>query len=140
GASRRDWDMSLWSGPRREEEKRLSLSPGPSAAAASFTLRSQGPSAWGRLQLREDSLPEDDAFYFSLWRQARPKVLLAFGGSRSMQVGRGGYFLGKLFVDPRGSLLPYQIEIADAVKLGSLRLEDFQAVVLVDFSSVPAAL
>lgn len=139
GASRGDWDLSLWNGPRREEEKRLSLLQG-TTAAASFSLRSQGPAAWGRLQLREDALPEDDAFYFSLWKQTRPKVLLAFGGSRSMQVGRGAYFLGKLFVDPRGSLLPYQVEIVDAVRLSSIRLEDYQAVLLVDFKSVPSAL
>src|SRR5207253_1264989 len=126
------WDLSLWNGSRREEEKRLSLVPG-TTASASFSLRLQNDSTWGRLQLREDALPEDDAFYFSLWRQARPKILLAFGGSRSMQVGRGGYFLSKLFVDPRGSLLPYQVEIVDAVKLASLRLEDYKAVLLVDF-------
>ena len=140
GPARSDWELSLWSASRREEEKRLNLASGSASATASFALRGNGLATWGRLQLREDGLPEDDAYYYSVWSQARPKVLLAFGGSRSMQVGRGAYFLSKLFIDPRGSLLPYQVEIVDAVKLGSLRLEDFQGVVLVDFKSISATL
>lgn len=137
GSARAGWDASLWQKDVREDVQHVAIEPGL-GAAVSFTLRpAPGGASWGRVQLRPDSLPADDSYYFALRTRAKPKVLLVHGGSRYLDAGRGGYFWAKLFSED-SSLLPYSLDVADAGRWAQLRLEDYRALILADFASLPA--
>ncbi|MBI4425911.1 MAG: DUF4159 domain-containing protein [Elusimicrobia bacterium] len=138
GAPRSGWDASLWQRDAREDVRHFDLAPGP-GASLSFALKpAAGAATWGRVELRRDALALDDAYYFALRTRARPRVLLAHGGSRYLEAGRGGYFWTKLFAEDGATALPYALDVVEAGRWSAVRLEDYRAVILADFAAVPA--
>lgn len=136
GQARPEWNVDLWLRDGRASGRRLKLEPGQGPSVDFPLPPSKEPSFWGQLELRHDALPQDDVHYYSFRIPPRPKVLLAHGGARSMEAGRSGYFLRKLFGEDRSGLFPYELEVADSVRLRSLRLSDYAVVWLVDFSGI----
>ncbi|MBI3549831.1 MAG: DUF4159 domain-containing protein [Elusimicrobia bacterium] len=136
GPARPNWELSRWQNDRRVDQKLLNLSEREASTALPLRTAS-GEAVWGRLELRRDALAADDALFYSYRVPSRPKVLIVRGGPRTLDVGRGGYFLKKILLDPRGSLLPYAADVADSVSVKGLRLSDYRAVILLDFRSIP---
>jgi len=137
GRPRNGWSLSVWLEDRRAQERGLDL---PSGLGEPIPLRlpAQRDAVWGRLELRADGLAADDAFFYSLRVQPKPRVLYLYGSPDALEAGRGGFFLRKLLGEgARGEGLPYPFDAADIGRLDRLRLEDYGAVILDDFRRVP---
>ena len=135
GRPKRGWGLSLWLQDKRVEERGLDLSGGLDEPR-SFRLPPSAERLWGRLELRQDDLPADDVFFYSMRVQPRPRVLLLYGAPGALEAGKGGYFLRKLLGD--GGPLPYALDVADMGRLGQIRLTDYGAVLLDEFRALPA--
>lgn len=135
GPARTGWPLGLWSRTRRVQEHSLDLSPGPDSPRAFRLPPSPAAERWGRFELRRDRMPADDVYHYSLRLQPKPKVLLLYGNPSYLEAGRGGYFLKNLLEE--GESLPYALDLADLGRLRALRLEDYGAVILADFRTLP---
>ncbi|MCX5790102.1 MAG: BatA domain-containing protein [Elusimicrobia bacterium] len=138
GPARQGLDASLWQKDRREDVRHVNLEPGLGAPVAFSLNPAAGSATWGKVELRPDALPADDAYYYALRTRARPRVLLVYGGSRYLDAGRGGWFWTRLFGEEGGGGLPYSLEAVEAGRWPELRLGDFRALILADFSTLPA--
>ena len=138
GPARPGLDASLWQKDRREDVRHVNLEPGLGAGVAFSLNPAAGSATWGKVELRPDALPADDAYYYALRTRARPRVLLVYGGSRYLDAGRGGWFWTRLFGEEGGGGLPYSLEAVEAGRWPELRLGDFRALILADFSTLPA--
>lgn len=138
GPPRAGWGLDLIVQERRVDQRTVALKPGP---PQSFDFRlppAASAERWGRLELRRDALAADDVYYYSLRLAPPPKVLLLYGGQDYLEAGRAGYFLRKLL--GQGSSLPYRLDVADFGRAGQVRLEDYGAVLIDDFRTLPPAL
>ncbi|MBI5243682.1 MAG: BatA domain-containing protein [Elusimicrobia bacterium] len=135
GAERPGTSLDAWLRGRRVEQRVLGLDE--SAARGEVFQFSPQPDGelYGRFELRRDALPADDAYFFSLKVQPRPRVLYLFGHPNAMQAGHAGYFLRKLLAD--SGRLPYRFDSSDLGRLGQLRVEDYAAIVLDDCRRIP---
>lgn len=132
--------VELWLDGRRVQA--VTASPREGEAELSLTLPAAAPdkpAAWsGRVALRSDALPADDAAYFSFSHPPRRRVLCVYGNPDFFRAPHAGFFLRELLGGRRASLLD---AAADFVELGRLReakLSDYAAVLLADFREVPS--
>ncbi len=137
--SARPTEWRLWVGGRSESLRHASLLAGL-GPPLTFELKPSESGAWGRLQLRPDELPEDDAYYYSVPARRRPKALLLYGSSKYEAAGRGGYFLKKLFSEAEAGALPFSLDVADSGRWQSLPLSEYRALILADFPELPPRL
>jgi len=136
GSGRPDWQVSLWMGDKRVDSRSIELAPGLGPPRLYPLPPSAGPEIWGRLGLRSDRLAADDDFYYAMRVHPKPRVLLAYGSPSYLEAGRGGYSFKKLLEGARG--LPYVFDMTELGRVESLRLEDFDVIVLDECRTLPA--
>ncbi|MFA6003511.1 MAG: DUF4159 domain-containing protein [Elusimicrobiota bacterium] len=122
---------------REREETSCALALPPAADAAV-------PEWHGRVELRPDALPADDAFFYSFQHARRPRLLALHGSPAFLKSPAAGYFLKELFGGAKGRLLEWDADFLGLERLagnepGGLRLSDYDAVAVADFQSVPPA-
>ncbi|MDD5629266.1 MAG: BatA domain-containing protein [Elusimicrobia bacterium] len=131
---------------RGQGETATSLSlPAPTSVKASPDdargVGAPAPTWSGRVELRPDALPADDACYYSFRHPRRPRLLVLYGDPAFLRSPHAGYFLHDLFAGGGRRLLGWDADFAESDRLSwsGSRLADYDAVALAEPQSLSAS-
>ncbi len=133
GGSRYSWPVRLLPRGGAAVERRVDTFDGKTTGVV-WNMAGPVRNFSGKVEMKEDSLHEDDVYFFSLDFPDTVKTLCAYSDPAFMDAGRGGFFIKKIFGHGGGSLLPFTCDYALLSRLGEIKLGGYSAVIISGFS------
>ena len=128
-------NVKIWLGGRPVGRARVA----PGSSWTEVTLPEEPSGLYsGRVVLAPDDLVVDDERWFSFKVSPRPRVLCLYRDASFLRAPAGGYFLKRLCGAAEGPLIGYDCDFLDIASIEKASLPDYRAVLLADWSVLPA--